>query len=135
VLTTVAAVGVTTLTLPAAAAASSSAPAPEGGGGGFSTTTTTTIALPAAPTSTPTIGRNSSTRAVRVVWTSTPEAFNYDWVIYNTDSTAVVQATGTAASASTGTILYTMPAGIVKFRVVVTSITATAVSVTTNLSF
>ena len=139
VLTTVAAVGVTTLTLPNAAAASSTAPASGGGGGGGGmpapTTTTTTIPLPAAPTSTPTIGRSTATRGVRVVWTSTPEAFTYDWVIYNTDSTAVVQATGTAASASTGTILYTMPAGIVKFRVVVTSNTSPPVSVTSNQSF
>jgi hypothetical protein len=91
--------------------------------------------FPARPVSTPIIGRSSSTRAVRITWTSNPVPFTYDWIIYNTDSDPVVQATGTTPSGSTGVNIYVMPAGITKFRVVVTSNTQSPVSVTSNQTF
>ncbi|MFZ9629901.1 MAG: hypothetical protein ACO3C1_11190 [Ilumatobacteraceae bacterium] len=108
--------GIVTLALPTAAHAAS-------------------VALPAAPTSTPTFSRSTSTRNIRVTWTSTPEVFNYDWIVYASDAGLVEKARGTASSGSLPTVIYTMPIGVTLFRVEVTSITSTATSYAANLSF
>ena len=108
--------GIVTLALPTAAHAAS-------------------VALPAAPTSTPSFTRSTSTRIIRVTWNSTPEAFNYNWIVYGADAGLVEKARGTASSGSLPTAIYTMPIGVTAFRVEVTSITSTTTSYAANLSF
>ena len=128
-LSATAAAGITTLALPTAAHAASHElpPSPPA--------TTTTVALPAAPSGGPSVTRSTSTRNIRVTWVSSPEAFTYQWIVYSNDDELIERASGTAISGALPVVIYTMPAGVVKFRVTTTSNTSPAATHTTNLTF
>jgi hypothetical protein len=116
VLTTAAAVGITTLTLPRAAAASSTAPAP-------------------APTGDLFLSEDPVERKLIVYWEPVPAPFNYTWTVFNTASGSVQIATGTQAASYFDIAVYTVPSNISSVRLEVASITSPVVTETYDTTF